>query len=103
VPETPTGKINTTDPDSRLLKAPDIGYVHGYNAQAAVNDTQIVFAAEISVDSPDFGHLEPMVDATVAELRRAGVAEQPRWRWRTPATGTTTSRWTTSPPMASRS
>jgi transposase len=26
----------------------------------------------------------------------------PRWRWRTPATGTT-SRWTASPPMASRS
>jgi transposase len=78
VPETPTGKINTTDPDSRLLKAAGIGYVQGYNAQAAVNEQQIVLAAEISVDSPDFGHLEPMVDATVAELQRAGVAEQPK-------------------------
>ena len=77
VPETPTGKINTTDPDSRLLKAPGIGYVQGYNAQAAVNEEQIVLAAEISVDSPDFGHLEPMVDATVTELQRAGIAEQP--------------------------
>jgi hypothetical protein len=36
-----------------------------------------VLAAEISVDSPDFGHLEPMVDATVTELQRAGIAEQP--------------------------
>jgi transposase len=78
VPETPTGKINTTDPDSRLLKAAGIGYVQGYNAQAAVNEKQIVLAAELSVDSPDFGHLEPMVDATVAELQRAGVAEQPK-------------------------
>ena len=76
MPETPTAKINTTDPDSRLLKAPGIGYVQGYNAQAAVNEEQIVLAAEISVDS-DFGHLEPMVDATVTELQRAGVAEQP--------------------------
>ena len=42
VPDTPTGKINTTDPDSRLLKAPGIGYVQGYNAQAAVNEQQIV-------------------------------------------------------------
>jgi Transposase DDE domain len=77
LPDTPTGKINTTDPDSRLLKAAGIGYVQGYNAQATVNEKQIVLAAEISVDSPDFGHLEPMVDATVAELQRAGVAEQP--------------------------
>ena len=51
--------------------------MQGYNAQATVNEKQIVLAAEISVDSPDFGHLEPMVDATVAELQRAGVAEQP--------------------------
>ena len=77
LPDTPAGKINTTDPDSRLLKAPGIGYVQGYNAQATVNEKQIVLAAEISVDSPDFGHLEPMVNATVAELQRAGVAEQP--------------------------
>jgi transposase len=77
VPDTPTGKINSTDPDSRLLKAPGIGYVQGYNAQATVNEKQIVLAAEISVDSPDFGHLEPMVDATIIELERAGVAEPP--------------------------
>jgi hypothetical protein len=78
VPDTPAGKINSTDPDSRLLKAPGIGYVQGYNAQAAVNEKQIVLAAEISVDSPDFGHLEPMVDATVCELQRAGVAAKPK-------------------------
>ena len=77
VPDTPTGKINTTDPDSRLMKVTG-GYVQGYNAQAAVSERQIVLAAEISVDSPDFGHLEPMVDATVAELERAGVAEKPK-------------------------
>jgi transposase len=77
LPDTPAGKINTTDPDSRLLKAAGIGYVQGYNAQAAVNEKQIVLAAEISVESPDFGRLEPMVDATACELERAGVAEKP--------------------------
>jgi transposase len=76
VPDTPTGKINTTDPDSRLMKVTG-GYVQGYNAQAAVSQEQIVLAAEISVDSPDFGQLEPMVAATVTELGRAGVAENP--------------------------
>jgi hypothetical protein len=54
------------------------GYLQGYNARAAVNEEQIVLAAEISVDSPDFGHLEPMVDATVREFERAGVAEKPK-------------------------
>jgi transposase len=78
LPNTPAGRINSTDPDSRLLKAAGIGYVQGYNAQAVVNEQQIVLAAEISVESPDFGHLEPMVDATVCELQRAGIAAKPK-------------------------
>jgi transposase len=78
LPDTPAGKINTTDPDSRLLKAAGIGYVQGYNAQAAVNEKQIVLAAEISVESPDFGQLESMMNATVSELERAGVADSPQ-------------------------
>jgi hypothetical protein len=35
----------------------------------AVNDQQLVIAAEITTESPDFGHLEPMVRATQRELR----------------------------------
>jgi hypothetical protein len=54
------------------------GYVQGYNAQAAVSEQQIVLAAEISVESPDFGQLEPMVDATVSGLEWASVAEKPK-------------------------
>jgi transposase len=75
--DTPAGKINTTDPDSRLLKVTG-GYVQGYNAQAAVSEQQIVLAAEISVESPDLGQLEPMVDATVSGLEWASVAEKPK-------------------------
>jgi hypothetical protein len=74
--ETPTGKVNLTDPDSRLLKA-SRGYVQGYNAQAAVDENQIVIAAEVTVDSPDFGHLEPILDAARSELEAAGVTETP--------------------------
>jgi transposase len=75
-PATPAGKVNLTDPDSRLVKAMR-GWIQGYNAQAAVNERQIVLAAEVTIDSPDFGHLEPMVEATEAELERAGVADKP--------------------------
>ena len=76
-PATPAGrKINTSDPDSRRLKAPQ-GYLQGYNAQTAVTDKQIVVAAEVSNETADFGHLEPMVDATLDELEAAGVTDKP--------------------------
>jgi transposase len=75
-PATPTGVINVTDPDSRNVKT-SRGWVQGYNAQAAVTAEQIVIAAEVTIDSPDFGHLEPMVDTARRELAAAGVTERP--------------------------
>jgi transposase len=75
-PERPAGQVNTTDPDSRLVKTVGQKAIQGYNAQAAVNEHQILVACEVTVESPDFGHLEPMVDATERELARAG-AESP--------------------------
>lgn len=76
-PATPIGKINVTDPDSRNVKTPR-GYVQGYNAQAVVTEAQIVIAAEVTIDSPDFGHLEPMVAATEQQLRAIGFTETPQ-------------------------
>jgi hypothetical protein len=58
-PERPEGKINVTDLDSRNVKT-SRGGCRGYNAQAVTTAHQIVIAAEVTVDSPDFGHLEPM-------------------------------------------
>jgi transposase len=75
-PAIPEGKVNVTDPDSRNVKTPR-GYMQGYNAQAVCNENQIVVAAEINADSPDFGHLEPMVTAAEHELATAGVTEAP--------------------------
>ncbi len=75
-PEIPAGKINTTDLDSRNVKTPR-SYTQGYNAQAVVNEEQIVLAAEVTASSPDFGHLEPMVKATKRELEAIGVTETP--------------------------
>jgi transposase len=75
-PELPTGKVNTTDPDSRSIPI-GFGFVQGYNAQAAVNEHQIVLAAEITNNSTDFSQLDPMVTATLGELERIGVTELP--------------------------
>ena len=76
-PAVPTGTINTTDHDSRIVRTTGQPARQGYNAQAAVNEHQIIIAAEVTVDSPDFGHLEPMVDATQRELEAIGVSSLP--------------------------
>jgi transposase len=72
-PRLPAGTINTTDPDSRLVKTVGKKAIQGYNAQAAVNEHQILVACEVTLESPDFGHLEPMMEATERELERAGA------------------------------
>ncbi len=73
-PQTPAGKVNITDPDSKNVKTPR-GYMQGYNAQAVANEQQIVIAAEVNADSSDFGHLEEMVTTAQTELERAGVSD----------------------------
>src|SRR3954469_4982401 len=65
-PATPAGVINVTDPDSRNVKT-SRGWVQGYNAQAVVTAEQIMIAADVTVDSPDFGQLEPMITAAQTE------------------------------------
>jgi hypothetical protein len=75
-PEIPEGRINLTDPDSRVVKGLR-GFIQGYNAQAVTTEDQVVIAAEVMVASPDFGHLEPMLHAARSELEGAGVTAQP--------------------------
>jgi hypothetical protein len=75
-PDTPEGRVNVTDPDSRVVKGLR-GFIQGYNAQAVTNEHQVVIAAEVMTAAPDFGHLEPMLDAAQRELHAAGVAETP--------------------------
>jgi hypothetical protein len=73
----PEGVMNKTDHDSRMMRTQGQPTVQGDNAQAAVTRGQIIVAAEVTVDSPDFGHLEPVVEAARRELDRAGVSQQP--------------------------
>ncbi len=62
-PEAPTGLVNVTDHDSRVVRTHGQPPLQGYNAQLAVNDQQIVVATEITTESPDFGHLERILTA----------------------------------------
>jgi hypothetical protein len=75
-PDKPSGTMNTTDPDSRMIKA-TLGYIQGYNAQAVANEHQIVIAAEVTPVAADFGLLQPMVEAALNELSQAGITAAP--------------------------
>ena len=74
-PPAPTGQANTTDPDSRKVKATR-GYLQGYNAQAVTTEQQIVIAAELTIET-DVAQLAPMIDHARRELTGSGIQEQP--------------------------
>jgi transposase len=75
-PETPDGKINLTDPDSKLVHGMR-GWLQGYNAQTVCNERHLIIAADVMTASPDFGHLGPMFTAARHELTAAGVTARP--------------------------
>jgi transposase len=75
--ELPDGTINISDLDSRVMRTQGTPPRQAYNAQAAVNDRQVILAAEISITAPDFGHLAPMLETTLHGLREQGVTETP--------------------------
>lgn len=79
LPAEPEGKVNATDPDSKQIKTNNgHGWVQGYNAQAVANEAQIVLAAEVTNNTTDFSQLAPMLEATLAEIEKAGVSERPQ-------------------------
>jgi hypothetical protein len=76
-PDLPEGKINISDPDSRVMRTAGTPPRQAYNAQAAVNDKQIILAAELTNAAADFGQLAPMFNATMRNLAEQGVTDTP--------------------------
>jgi transposase len=64
--------VNTTDPESRMVRARN-RFLQGYNAQAAVSEDHIVVAADVTNVGNDTTCFEPMVTATNANLAGAGA------------------------------
>jgi hypothetical protein len=68
-------KINTTDPDSRLICRTGKAPVQGYNAQAVASPEQIVLAAELTQAANDSGQLEPMIIRAGEVVGDAGIKQ----------------------------
>ena len=65
--------LNTSDPDSRVMRRSGRRPVQGYNAQVVASPEQIILAAEITQAANDSGQLEPMITATIDTLTAVGV------------------------------
>lgn len=71
------GKINLTDPDSRIMHTRD-GFKQAFNGQAVVTSDQVIVAAEVAPENTDFDAFHPMLDAARANLDAAGVSDPMR-------------------------
>jgi transposase len=56
----PKAQYNFTDPESRIMKAPD-GFVQGYNVQVAVDDLQLIVGQTVTQETNDKKQLMPMI------------------------------------------
>ena len=68
-------KINTTDPDTWLMKRAGGKAVQGYNAQVVAGAGQVIVAAQVTQARNDGDQLAPMVAQTTETLREAGIEE----------------------------
>ena len=68
-------RINTTDPDTRLMKRAGGKSVQGYNAQVVASPEQVILAAQVTQSHNDADQLAPMVARAADMLREAGIEE----------------------------
>jgi transposase len=71
------GKRNRTDPDSRILRTRG-GFVQGYNAQVAVDESHLVVACAVVSENGDYRQLTPMIERIEQRLKKAKVTNKPR-------------------------
>jgi transposase len=99
-PPTPEGRINTSDPDSRVVKGLR-GFIQGYNAQAVTNEHQVVLAAEVMTAGATSGIWSRCSTPPGASFTPPASRRCPGWCSPTPAIGIT-SKWSGSSIVAPR-
>jgi hypothetical protein len=81
-------KINTTDPDTRLMNRAGGKSVQGYNAQVVASPEQVIIAAEVTQSLNDADQPEPMVAHAAETLRERASTSRSGSCSPTAATGT---------------
>jgi transposase len=68
-------RINTTDPDTRLMKRAGGRSVQGYNVQVVASPEQIILGTQVTQSHNDADQLAPMVAQASDTLREVGIRE----------------------------
>ena len=71
----PKDQRNFTDPQSKIMKTSNKGFDQCGNAQAVVNEAQIIVSADVTDQANDSRQVEPMVAQTLENLEAVGVEE----------------------------
>jgi hypothetical protein len=72
----PKAQYNFTDPDSHIMKVSNKGWDQCMNAEIAVNENQIIVAADVTDETNDKQQVRPMVGQTQQNVAAAGVTEK---------------------------
>jgi hypothetical protein len=79
----PKAQRNFTDPESKIMKVPNLvlslegkGFDQCGNAQAVCNEEQIIVAADVTDQANDKRQVQPMVSQAQENLAAAGVEEK---------------------------
>jgi transposase len=69
-------QYNFTDPESHIMKVANKGWDQCGNAEVAVNEHQVIVAADVTAETNDRKQVRPMVEQVQQNLGAAGVTEQ---------------------------
>lgn len=72
----PKAQYNFTDPESQIMKVSNKGWDQCINTQMAVNEHQIIVAADVTDETNDKKQVRPMVEQLQQHLAAVGVTEQ---------------------------
>jgi Transposase DDE domain len=72
----PKAQYNFTDPESQIMKVSNKGWDQCMNAQVAVNEHQIIVAADVTDEANDKKQVQPMIEQTQQNVGAAGVTEK---------------------------
>ena len=68
---------NFTDPDSRIMPASNKGWDQCGNAQALVDESQLIVAADVTQHANDVQQVEPLLDRMESHLQAAEISDRP--------------------------
>ena len=74
----PKAQRNFTDPDSKIMKASNKGWDQCGNAQALVDESQLIIAADVTPPANDVRQVAPMLDRMEANFKAAEITQRPR-------------------------